>query len=442
MIVAKIVPDCRERWVLPVVLLHVAALVVLALRYTVEIPRADEWRLITKYGSEAGSLWEQLRTYHNQSHLFLTHCILDLLSACTRGSVLARVLLNISTACLTYACLARSLRQLDDGSPRWAYTAALTATSSAVLAVYQSGNWLWGVQFCVYACVAAACCGWAVLTGAGGPLRRVSWACLFGILSTYSFAAGLLYWPASLVLLWVSGERQRIVWRGLSACGAAVLILYLGASPGSGPFNADLNQQTLIFFIRFIGSCYGHGAASWAGVAGLMLMPLLLTEALRSVPERGRRNVAAFAAAVIVFVVLNAALAAIFRAGHDVGGGAANRYVTYSCYYWLALFWLALLRGTSGPRPGHRTALWAAVMVPAIVLLYAPLPEMYAMQEVQTARHKVGRWLVRTAQWEDERLGRVLGEHPDNIRRGAEVLRRKGYSPFEDLPPGPDAVVD
>ena len=220
------------------------------------------------------------------------------------------------------------------------------------------------------------------------------------------------------------------------------MILYLGARPDAGPFDSDLTQQTLIFFIRFIGSCYGHGAASWAGVAGLMLMPLLLVGARGSAPQEGRRRIAAFAVSVIVFVVLNAILAAIFRAGHDVGGGAANRYVTYSYYYWMGLLWLALLRVTARPRPAYQTGLFAGAMVLAVIAAHATLPEMFAMQEIQTSRHKVARWLVRNAQWEDARLGLVLGEYPGTIRRGAEILKRKGYSPYEDLPVGSDAVVD
>ncbi|MCG3177220.1 MAG: hypothetical protein MOGMAGMI_02188 [Candidatus Omnitrophica bacterium] len=424
-------PDVRERWALPVVLALLAGLVVFVFHYTVEIPRADEWSLILLY-DRPGVRWTEVwQVYLDQSHFLLPYSILRLVASCTDGSILARSLLSVSTACLTYAAVARVLRGSAASGPRWVYPLSLIGTASGTFAIHQWGGWLWGVQFCVYLCLLASVWGWSVLIVEKRPVRRVLYAVLCGVVSTYAFVGGLFYWPACAVVLVVLGDRDRTTWLWIAGAATVTIALYiLPQAPlnGGGPV---WDRNSAEFFLRYVGGWFGSGVSVFWGAAGLISIPVLLSGFRPARMDEARRGVLALSSALIVFVLSGGISTAVMRSEQlGAEGGSAAQYVVYSCWIWTALLWVGLIESSDKAAPTVRRVLAAGCAAVILVLPWTGLGTVFREAETSATQLRVARWLLMNEQWHDLRLGRVLGMDNSKVREGAGILKDLRYGPY------------
>ena len=100
-------------------------------------------------------------------------------------------------------------RLLNLGSLRW----AVPAISLIVFSVSQYQNWLWGWQIQMLLALFSVVAGLVLLANGMFSWGKFVVSALLGIIATYSFANGGLFWPIGLLILFVTakGRKDRVV---------------------------------------------------------------------------------------------------------------------------------------------------------------------------------------------------------------------------------------
>lgn len=238
----------------------------------------------------------------------------------------------------------------------------------------QMENWVWGWQFQIFLSTLAVVWGVVMLSG-----RRPSWvrfgaAAVFGIVASYSFANGLLYWIAALpavagcanasrqtravrTLIWLTGallvfesylsfyftpgESSPSPWAALDhpLAFGGYAVLYLGG-PMTGLIAPPAWHGTdwPVTWVQFV-----PGALGLAGFA--LLLGLLIV--------KHRVSFASLAPwlALAGYAACGAIVTGAGRVGFGLGHALTSRYMAISMLFWCALAGLAALWRGQIPDP-------------------------------------------------------------------------------------------
>lgn len=386
--------------------------------YTVELPFWDEWLLILSIDriERTGDVSFLLTQRYGDHHKPVTELLLCAIAPWTGASVRVRTLLSVSAGVLCCAVLWCIIR-----AGKWSIrerVAAAICTSWILLSPAQYRNWLWGNQACVYLSLLAALMGWRALLAQTRPFRRTSLAVFWGMLSSFSFGAGLLYWPASLYLCWRRKDRRT----------ALVLLLAAGLAAGmyrlsSGPQPSAISMPGLDAIHKvlvFLGSALGAEAASAGAAMGLLYLGYELAR------RRDAEATADLFGVAGLYVLLCGVAAAACRPG--VPDGIVGRYVTYSCLFWTSVS--ALLIHRIAGSIGVRRVVALGLLLCAFILLARSGWRGALAMERHSARMAELRLMVLKGEVDTERMRSEVNPDPDLLRRCLEIARRRGYSPY------------
>jgi len=400
------------------------------LRFQTGLPYWDEWHfvgLLERF--RLGTLeWDHIWMPHNEHRPVLSKLIFLLVAAPTDWNEAAELLVNLGIALATLAVLLwQTLRALPD--QRW----LIPVVSLLVCSLAQSENWLWGMQSMFFLAVFFASAGFVALARWQGRLSVLGLAAAAGVLMTFSFSLGVLYWPIGAAVLvlahpWRSAATRRGAALWCAVALATLLAFFHGYSrvswaAWSAGLWADLGAYGH-YVLTFLGGTLVRGErAALAGAAGVVLWLVAGAAVAR------RRGVAL--AALLPFLALSAlsvgaALVAGFgRVRFGVEQAAASRYVTLSYPFWLTV--VVFLAVLAAPAPGRRRRVRAAPAI-AVVLLTAQVAagsiaggiagyrERYLATRGVVAALRAGRPVT------DEQL-LVLFMDTAFVRRGLEYLR-------------------
>lgn len=361
----------------------------------------------------------------------------------TRVEVAINVALMGGLLALFASALATAGRRAHVANP-WL---VLPIVSLLVFSPNQWENWLWGWQFLVFLQVGAVVAGFWCLTGEQPSRLRFAVALMLGVVASYSFGGGLVYWgigPLALLFGQRRGCVARLVaWILVGGLTAASYFVGYHSIAGHPPWSANfVDWYGLRNFLGFVPTYIGaplvstdRQVARAAGAVGLALFVLLGGLALVG---RRTREAAWFPVMMGAWVVGCAVLTALGRAPTGQEQALASRYITMSMPFWVALVMLLQLAPAAATVSTlqHRAALtmvsWAAVVGLGL----------FALLDWPRGAAAFVRWEGRLAPARqalidgrnDPVLGHIFPSVP-HVVEWREDLRRHRLSVFRDKPP-------
>lgn len=239
-------------------------LLLLILWFHVDVPFRDEWELVPHLEQlyegtlSVYDIWKP----QNEHRVFFPKIVLLSLAWLSHWNNLYELLLNLAIAVATFLVLVRHTNQvrrcIADGNAAW----IPLVFSLLVFSLNQFENWFMGLQLCLFLNVFSVVVGYTLLARA-----LTSWRCFLGavgcgLLATFSFANGLLYWPIALLMLGLltiaKGQRhdgQLVLWFLVSvAVSWAYFCDYSAARPS---FTLPLGVAPLFLYVSYVLSYLG-----------------------------------------------------------------------------------------------------------------------------------------------------------------------------------------
>lgn|GEM_PF-1710287 len=348
------IPRERFIWMLiSLTALPVVGVLVFVAWFYVDIPFSDQWQatvpLLEKLYRGELTLTDWVSQHNEHRPLFHRLIWLPLAWAThwnTTFEVAATLLFGLATLGILLWQAAKTARQFGQGPVTWVWP----AIAWLFFSMSQYETWLQSYLLHWVLHVFAVVTGLTLLAQASLKPSHIVLAIGLGIVSTFTVASGVLFWPIGFALLWrnrlipapVSLHRYRVAWSGLwIAMALLVALIYLSGfqMPLSQPQPANeigrlvglslyfltwLGAPVLIYTGSLILGLLGVGAFAWVlcglwrrdGVQHQHLLPYL-----------------AYAA----FALTNGLLISVVRADMGWQQALSPRYIIISALFWIAL---------------------------------------------------------------------------------------------------------
>lgn len=313
-------------------------------RYEVDVPFWDHWLFppMLKESYEGTLSFESFWEQHNEHRPVFPRIAMLVLARLTGWDVSYELGLSVSMAtgilAAFYYLTTVSMRSTGRRPTRW----LLPLASLIVFSLAQWENWLWGWNLMIVMNVCAVVVGIALLAGEELSWIRLIGGVTAGIVATYSFANGLLYWLVGLpVLLVSSSNRKRAIAVWVTAAAASLAsYMYRYHKPSYHPSLWEAATKPLEY-ARYVLGYLGAplvstnlAAAPIEGLLGLLAVCVLVWLLAR----RGHhlRTLVPFAA-LALYAVGSALITGIGRVGFGSDQAFTSRYTTISSLLWLAI---------------------------------------------------------------------------------------------------------
>jgi hypothetical protein len=435
-------------------LLPLAYLIWTCRRLFVDVPYADAWDLVWRLDRlDLGTLsirdvWGQ----HNEHRPMFPILLMLGLAELTGWNLSAEVAVNVVLGIALFTVCALHVARLpaaDRGVSLW----SLPVLSLVIFSLGQWENWLWGWQMQLFMGVLASTAGWWLLAKQPGSRWALAGSIACGIVTTYSFAAGLTYWFVGLPALWLHpAHRTRFRIAAWLTAGAATIGSYFydyQQSASHLPLSINFGSvhtvwNWLAFIARNLGApvaLYDARVAAGAGVlAGLAFLYL-------AVRLRARRHDAAylFPALVGMHAITGAVLTALGRA--PLGGlPIVSRYTTAAGQLWVAVVLLACVAIASRPvitsrpvstwRPAlagpRRAAALLAAAALCLSLLFTGRQGVAEAQDLRSTLRAARTALIRDSN--PKLIGWLFNNSVAEVKHRRRVLRMLRMWIYRDEP--------
>ncbi|CCH56975.1 hypothetical protein BN8_06366 [Fibrisoma limi BUZ 3] len=331
----------------------------------VDIPFYDQWRFIQLIHLAKTNkltiidLWAQ----HNEHRCIFPKLIMLIFAHWTHWNIRVEIFANIILAVVTLLVLCKAAtKQFSEvgksAKPLKPYT-LYTAFSVLIFSLAQVENWMWGWQMTVFMNILCTISGFYVLCLT--PFNRnLSWLVAFacGVIATYSFANGLLYWFISFGVLLVSFIKNRhwSILHIISWSIGTVAILYsyfydfksIGHHP---PLAYALKHphKFIIYFNTYLGTSIFRFLLHPVNEVQILIIFLIgsaglavgLTFLIRYWHKLGLNSTTfLFWNCLFIYALLSDFVTASARCGFGLLQATSSRYVTISNLYWI---WLVVV---------------------------------------------------------------------------------------------------
>lgn len=349
---------------LSLTVLPIVALALLLRRYHVDVVFWDQWELVPIVDKVfQGTLtFSDLWAQHNEHRPVFPRLVMAHLARATGWSLSAEVLLNLGLVTTVLPVLWVSARgwrsEAQADVPPWTWP----TMSLLLFSPTQWENWLWGWQFLAFVQVVTGVYGLALLTRRDSGWGSLAAALLLGIVGTFSFGGGLVFWPVGALGLLV--QRHPARWQRLAvwiSVAAVVLAAYFYdyhpnpymPTPWSN-FERVRAAGKLVFFVAtFLGAPLAPGDWRWACLAGFAGVLLWGWLGYRSLAHGVLARAGLLPWLLGLTAIFTAVLIGLGRAGFGFHQALESRYVTASLWLWASLvLGLGTLRASGpGDRP-------------------------------------------------------------------------------------------
>ncbi len=293
---------------------------------------------------------------------------------------------------------------------------------------------LWGlVGLQVYVCTFGFVASIYLLTKAGRP--AFFGAVCAAVVSTFSFANGLLVWPVGLLFIIMARPRRDILPICLWAVtGAVVWAMYLHDLPSlSGQSNVLLAVTRpiplLTFFVLNIGAslAYMKSAAGGMGAAILVYAVAAFAIAIRTGEQRQLKWMA-----LILFSLGSSALCGIGRIEYGLSGALASRYFPFSALGIVGIY-MAVLHSFEATKKTDKKGyalLYGAVLSTLLIgLINGYASGMLRGRETFEMKKGMADRLATYRHADDADL-EYLFRDAEKLRRRAAILEELEYNVF------------
>ncbi|HAH31260.1 MAG TPA: hypothetical protein DCL44_02980 [Elusimicrobia bacterium] len=388
-----------------------------------DFPVGDQWDLVPLLEKwHLGSLTlRDLWVQHNEHRIFFPELIMVSVAAVTHWNLYCEVIINLLLGTGICALLFLQIRKTEIFFNTRANAVYFLASVFA-FSVAQSDNWLLGYQMGIPLNILSFTAGVFLLTSPELGLKRLLCAMAAGIITTYSFANGMLFWIIGFLILCARpiGNKKTALasWTLISVLIVASYLWGYQKAPQHPPLLFALQHplRAAGYFFVFLGSPLlpFERFAPLIGFFGLICFAASIYAAYH-VYMLTRKNQAALLMVIPWFAlasygIASAGVSMIGRAGLGIGQATASRYVTISNLLWLSLIVLAPVAAQSlMRRPG-----WLSKIVRNRALQYACLIVFFSLQVCMVKQ----KWFwenVRKNEWIGIRNALLAGDYNEEL---------------------------
>jgi len=453
----------RSKWIWVFVSLPLLILILFILRFRVEAPLADEWNLVPLIDKlYKGTLqFKDLWALHNEHRLLFPRMLLLVLVHIGHWTMLYELLVIVAFALVTFFAVLFLLKKIHfspDVPAAW-----LTPVFSFMFfSLNQSENWFFGWNVQIFMSVAAVTLGLILVGGVKISWPRLIAAAALGIVATYSFANGFLFWPLAILLLWQ--ERKSLnhpvmVFAFWIAVAAISFFSYLVGytSPGGRPSPWSFLHDpvsALNYTFAYLGSplmafCKkAPFVAQWLALQGFIVPKSIQWLARNSASFAGLFGVMIFVFAyfrlrgheswktlmiffaLAAYALLSAILSTIGRSGLGIESALSLRYVTISTLFWISL--ILFLAVGAGLRPDRPPRIRAPEICIGLILFCLLLNSIYGALYAVKIHNYLMPARAELLRMQDENLLERLYPDVDYIRKSVPVMQRYRLSVFRE----------
>jgi hypothetical protein len=365
-------------------------LAVLIFEYGVDFPQWDEWgyvsffRKLTAHTLTFSDLFAQVNEYR-QFFPNLTFVVLGRLS---RWDLRYEMWISFMVACLISFNVYRLAKLTIEGT-QWRRLFLLFIANLLIFSPVQYPNWFQGQQLVYY--VPIACITTCILVAHSrlAPIARFLICACLATISTFSSANGVVCWLVVLPVL-LTASRDRIpakrwflaAWvTGLLSNTALYLYRYHKPWWSPSPTLAFATPlRMVLYFLGFLGAPLGLEKGKLAALMGILLLSMFATGCTLVIwSRRDSSFVRRMTPWLMIgaYSVLTGVMTTIGRVGLGVGQSMSARYISYSVYLVVSVFFMVPLiseqlasqaKFLSSRRPAQLTAAAAIAL-----LLWQPL---------------------------------------------------------------------
>lgn len=371
-----------QRWILILVFLPILLLIYMILKYGVNVPFGDQWDFIPLIEKSYigtltfGDFWAQ----HNEHRLIFPRLIMLALSRLSRWNIFHELWVNIILALAIFKILTMLIYETFKGAKINNFW-FIPVISVMIFSLNQSSNWLSGWQMQIFLNILATVGGIKLLSAA-----RIKWpslisAIILGIVATYSFANGLLFWPIGFFMITTSkGQnlyKKMILWASI---WFVVYFSYLWGY--SKPYNHPSlwvfihnPVNFLLYILVYLGrpvTAFAQtnvGQAQLAGFLGLvfLILSLIVLGRARNVTFQLIKPYIA----ISIYALASAIITALGRAGFGLWQALSGHYISISNLFWIAngVFFCLLLNFVSNKKDKSRKIIEVFLMLISIIFI-------------------------------------------------------------------------
>jgi len=319
--------------------------------YMVDVPFLDQWGRIPLFEKAYegtltfNDLWQQQSDCEHRP-LFPRLIMIGLVKI-SKWKISYELTTNILFSIATFLTITYQIRLtnkfLKNSKPCW----LIPIISLIIFSLSQSTNWLWGWTMIIFLNVFAITSGFVVLSNFGTKWAGFCSAALLGIIGTYSFANGLLYWPIGLFILFFIDHQDKknkilklILWTATSILiiGSYVYTFETNPRHPSILFCLSHPYQYLTYVLSYLGSplfCFRNlTAAALLGLSGLIIFVFLIHDLIKY--QNIKFQVLAPYIALSFYSIGAGLLTGVGRVWFGPKQALSSRYVTTSSLFWIS----------------------------------------------------------------------------------------------------------
>lgn len=392
-----------RRWFASLSMAPVAVCVVCAFAFSYDAPYWDEWVYVEPIAKAfEGTLGFSDFIVQVNEHVYVTPNFFTIpLARLTHWNIRAEIAAILLLYLGTFALLVGQLRKVDRAGSLW----AAPVLALALFSPAQHAMWNWGLHVSLAMAVLFIVLVLVLLSG-----KNVGWwtmvaAIAAGWAATFSIGGGLAVWPAGVLAVATTYDRERRVpasaagaWLVAGVLASMAYIFLSKAQPGDVNVRPADMPDVVLYVLAFAG---GPVAAYSGAVAVFSGLPIAVANGVMV-----RRRLSSFAIGLGAAALVAALLTALKHVHEGVDNAISSRFLP-----WGTLAWCGLAIAAYAEWPTVRAmprAVRAAVLIVVVGLLTSWGYGVYKAEE----RHDAFS-LGRRALIEDPASSDMKFIHPD-----------------------------
>lgn len=317
-------------------------LVFLLIKYAVDVPVWEHWLMVPifeKYYSNSLSISDFFEQYNGHRPLF-PRIIILYLAVISKWNIFFELAFNLLLGLGIFIFVVHKAKKTFETLNTNNFLFALI--SLLIFSPSQWENWLFGWQIGLFLNVLVFIIGIILLDSPVFFWYRYLASIICGIIATYSFANGLLFWPIGMIVLIITLERQlklRIIlgWGFISFL--MVASYFYGYRESSNTISLWYSLTHPLEYFKYIMAFLGSPVAGFwkyfsifLGFVGICLFLIIGVLWLRF-----KFNEFIFWFAIGMYSISSALISGAGRIELGYGQALSSRYITISTLLWLSL---------------------------------------------------------------------------------------------------------
>jgi hypothetical protein len=419
-------------------------LIFMLCRYSLDVPYLDQWEFAVLLGKalEGHTAFQDFWGLHNEHRPLFPRLLLLLLARLSHWNILWELWANLLCGVAIFAVSVYAWQRVAAAKASHAQYPVVLPLSLLVFSMSQWQNWFFGWQVQEFMQILAVMLGLIFLDGDGLNARRVAGAVAMGIIATFSFASGLVFWPVGLLAILLKSQTSRVrrvrwvlSWTLVSLLVlSAYLYRFRTVDYHPAPWRpAELTASYTHYVLSFLGAplaTYSPVGSMLAGLLGLVLFAGLTVHLIRS-RAAAMRDVA-LPICLAAFSLGAALMTGFGRIAFGVEQAMSSRYVTLANPLWIAIVILMGLEGSLVVNQGRKTLRRLSISMLALLAFLIVCNAAYGTLKWTERYHYLAPARTALISGDDPAILQRLHPDPRIVIVRREILRRHKLSVFRE----------